>query len=648
MYLLFSQLKKYLPELTDGPKDVAAAFTKIGYMLDKFYEVEYQGNPDYLLDLEVRQNRADCFGVLGLAREISAYYNIPLVLPEFATPTYTNEREANIAVETDKGVKRVVAVEIENVEVGESPEWLKNYLNQYQINSISNLVDLTNYVMLETGHASHAFDRDLLNSGRLIWQYPVQNENFTTLDGTKLEIDSSILTISDGSKPVSLTFIGGKEVEINPNTKNIILEMAVYDGGVVRQNSRKLNIITEAGTRLEKFMDPETLPQAFDWLVSLILENCNGNIVSNKTDIYKVPTVIENITLDMNRMRQIVGVEIGNDEAETILNRLGFQTVSNLADVYTFKAAANRLDVTLEEDLIEEVIRIYGYDQVGLSNISIESTDDITPTVLRTLDSISLDLASKGYNEVRSWVLVSEEDVTQTEADTTVAIKTTNSINEEVPYLRSNILMSLRGHFVKSIKNNLSDVSFFETGKVFRLINSEYREHYSLGMLSSGVRLNEVFNDVESMVAPILASSKLTMIKASDVASIMHPSNTYNLVVDGKEIGVIGISNKFVTGTEFTFVEINIDLLNSLKSTASRSLEITQRVFDLDTNIKALNQEEAVSTIVTKLNDIRSNVYSWSLLDEFKSDVGSVYTFRISYINLSDIEAKQVHTKLFE
>ncbi len=648
MYLLFSQLKKYLPELTDGPKDVAAAFTKIGYMLDKFYEVEYQGNPDYLLDLEVRQNRADCFGVLGLAREISAYYNIPLVLPEFATPTYTNEREANIAVETEKGVKRVVAVEIENVEVGESPEWLKNYLNQYQINSISNLVDLTNYVMLETGHASHPFDRDLLNSGRLIWQYSVQNENFTTLDGTKLEIDSSILTISDGSKPVSLTFIGGKEVEINPNTKNIILEMAVYDGGVVRQNSRKLNIITEAGTRLEKFMDPETLPQAFDWLVSLILENCNGNIVSNKTDIYKVPTVIENITLDMNRMRQIVGVEIGNDEAETILNRLGFQTVSNLADVYTFKAAANRLDVTLEEDLIEEVIRIYGYDQVSLSNINIESTDDITPSVLRTLDSISLDLASKGYNEVRSWVLVSEEDVTQTEADISVAIKTTNSINEEVPYLRSNILMSLRGHFVKSIKNNLSDVSFFETGKVFRLINSEYREHYSLGMLSSGVKLNEVFNDVESMAAPILGSSKLTMIKASDVASIMHPSNTYNLVVDGKEIGVIGISNKFVTGTEFTFVEINIDLLNSLKSTASRSLEITQRVFDLDTNIKATNQEEAVSTIVTKLNDIRNNVYSWSLLDEFKSDAGSVYTFRISYINLSDVEAKQVHTKLFE
>lgn len=648
MYLLFSQLKKYLPELTDGPKEVAAAFTKIGYMLDKFYEVEYQGNPDYLLDLEVRQNRADCFGVLGLAREVSAYYNIPLVLPEFATPTYTNNREANIAVETDKGVKRVVAVEIENVEAGESPEWLKSYLNQYQINSISNLVDLTNYVMIETGHASHAFDRDLLNSGRLIWQYPVQNEDFTTLDGTKLEIDSSILTISDGSKPVSLTFIGGKEVEINPNTKNIILEMAVYDGGVVRQNSRKLNIITEAGTRLEKFMDPETLPQAFDWLVSLILENCKGNIVSSKTDIYKVPTVIENITLDMNRMRQILGVEIGNDEAETILNSLGFQTVSNLADVYTFKAAANRLDVTLEEDLIEEVIRIYGYDKVSLSNISIESTDDITPTVLRTIDSISLDLVSKGYDEVRSWVLVSEEDITQTESDVSVAIKTTNSINEEVPYLRSNILMSLRGHFVKSIKNNLGDISFFEIGKIFRLINSEYREHYSLGMISSGIKLNELFNDVESMVAPILGSSKLTMIKALNVASIMHPSNTYILVVEDKEIGVIGISNKFVTGTEFTFVEINVDLLDTLRSNESRSLEITQRVFDLDTNIKASNQEDAVSTIVTKLDEIRSNVYSWSLLDEFESGTGSIYTFRISYINLTDVEAKQVHTRLFE
>jgi phenylalanyl-tRNA synthetase beta chain len=648
MYLLFSQLKKYLPDLTDGPKEAAAGFTKIGYMLDKFYEVEYQGKPDFLLDLEVRQNRADCFGVLGLARELSAYYNIPLILPEFDAPEYTSANKASISVEADKGVKRVVAVEIEGVEIGESPAWLKEYLAHYEINSISNLVDLTNYVMIETGHASHAFDRELLDGDRLIWKYPTQNEKFTTLNGEEVEIDPSILTISDVSKAVCLTFIGGKEVEINNNTRNVILEMAVYEGGIVRQNSRKLNITTEAGSRLEKYLDPETIPQAFDWLVSLILENCGGTLASSKTDIYLEPTVIEDISLDLNKLRQIAGVGITNDEAEVILNRLGFQTVSKNADLYTFKSATNRLDVTLEEDLIEEVVRIYGYDQVPLTNISIESTDDITPRILNTIDSVSLSLASKGYNEVRSWVLVSERDINETESDINFAIKTTNSINEEVPYLRSNILMSLHGHYVKAQKNNLDNVRFFEIGKVFRLIDGAYTEHYSLGMLRDGVDLNNMFMDIQALLSPYIGTTNIEMQKKENVAKIMHPSNTYNLLVNGIQIGTMGITNKFVTDEEFTFAEINLETIDGLYNKVPSSLEITQRVYDLDVNITGTSQNEAVVVVTSKLDTVKDKVYSWELIDEFRSEAAEIYTFRISYINLTDLEAKELHSQLFE
>jgi phenylalanyl-tRNA synthetase beta chain len=648
MYLLFSQLKKYLPDLTDGPKEAAAGFTKIGYMLDKFYEVQYQGKADYLLDLEVRQNRADCFGVLGLARELSAYYNIPLVLPEYNVPEYTSAKEAGVSVEANKGVKRVVAVEIEGVEIGESPAWLKEYLSHYQINSISNLVDLTNYVMIETGHASHAFDRDLLDGDKLIWKYPNQNEMFTTLNGEEVEIDPSILTISDVAKAVCLTFIGGKEVEINKDTMNIILEMAVYEGGIVRQNSRKLNITTEAGSRLEKYLDPETIPQAFDMLVSLILENCGGNITSRKTDIYLEPTVIEDISLDLNKLRQIAGVDIPNDEAETILNRLGFQTLSKDSDTYTFKSASNRLDVTLEEDLIEEVVRIYGYDQIPLTNISIESTDDITPRILNTIDSISLNVAAKGYNEVRSWVLVSERDVNETESDVNFAIKTTNSINEEVPFLRSNILMSLHGHFVKAQKNNLVDVRFFEIGKVFRLVNGAYTEHYSLGLLRDGMSLNDMYADIQSLLSKYVGTTNIEMQKKENVAKIMHPSNTYNLLVNGIQVGVLGITNKFVSEEEFTFAEINLEVIDGLHTKVSSSMEITQRVYDLDVNITGTSQHEAVVVVTTKLETEKDNVYSWELIDEFKNEAAEIYTFRISYINLTDLEAKELHSRLFE
>ncbi len=647
MYLLFSQLKKYLPDLTDGPKEVAGAFTKIGYMLDKFYEVQYQGQTDFLLDLEVRQNRADCFGVLGLARELSAYYNIPLALPEYNVPEYTaTGRDTNIAVEADKGVKRLLAVEIEGVYVGESPAWLKEYLAQYKINSINNLVDFTNYVMLETGHASHAFDRDLLQGGKLTWKYPVQNEKFTTLNGEEVEIDPSILSIADLGRVTCLTFIGGKEVEITQNSKNIILEMAVYEGGIVRQNSRKLNIITEAGSRLEKYLDPETMPLAFDWLVSLILENCGGTIVTNKADIYLDPTNIAPISLDLNKLNQLAGIEIPHDESEIILNRLGFQTLEKHGEVYTFKSATNRLDVTLEEDLIEEVIRIYGYDQIPVKNIQIESAVDITPKILGLIDTLTVHMAANGYNEVRSWVLVSENEVQKTESDIAVAIKTTNSINEEVPYIRPNLSTSLWGHFVKGIKNNLKQVQLFEVGKVFRKVEGHYTEHYALGLLRSGVEVNSLFQDVQVLVKKTLGDVEIRLEKITG-AEIFHPSNTYAIKINGVEAGILAVTSKLLTEQEFTFAEINIQTINEMVTPFTSSMEITSRIADLDINIPANDLNQAMNIVAEKTKEIRGNVYATEFKDEYKDGEATKYTFRISYINLEDSEAKALHERVF-
>ncbi len=647
MYLLFSQLKKYLPELTDGPREAANAFTKIGYMLDKFYEVEYQGQKDYLLDLEVRQNRADCFGVLGLARELSAFYNIGLSLPDYVIPTYpVSERNAAVSVEADRGVKRLQAVELEGVTVGESPAWLKEYLERYGMNSINNLVDLSNYVMIETGHASHAFDRDLLQGEKLIWKYPVQNEKFTTLNGEEVEIDPSILIISDLTRATSLTFIGGKEVEITQNSKNIILEMAVYEGGIVRQNSRKLNIFTEAGSRLEKYLDPDTLHLAFDWLVSLILDNCGGKIVTNLTDIYLEPTKIDPITLDLNKLNALAGIEIPHNESEIILNRLGFQTVSKQGEVYTFNHAVNRLDVTMEEDLIEEVIRIYGYDRIPLQNISIESTKDITPKVLDLIDTLILHLAANGYDEVRSWVLVSENDINKTEIDPSLAVRTTNSINEEVPFIRPNLATSLWGHFVKGVKNNLKAMRFFEIGKVFRKEEGHYAEHYALGLLRNGVAVSELFQDIQILIKKTLGDVEIRLDKMKD-AEIFHPSNTYSVAVNGTHVGLLAVSNKLVTEQEFTFAEINLETINSMIKPFTSSMEITNRIADLDVNISAKNLNEAMDIVAQRTSEIRNSIYSTKFMDEYKQGDVTNYTFRVSYVNLSDAEAKELHERIF-
>lgn len=238
MKVLYSQLQRYLPDLKADPKEVSQAFTIIGYMLDKFFEVEYQGKKDYLLDLEVRQNRADCFGVMGLVRELSAYYNIEVKLPEEFNPEFNSNasEQPNIEVRATDSVKRLMAVKFGNVKIEESPAWLKDYLAFYDINSINTLVDLTNYVMIETSHPSHAFDWDLIEGGKLVWEINPIFKKMTTLDNVSVDLTPDTLLITNEVEPLAIAGVkGGKSSAIHSETKNVLLEMAVYDGGLIRR-----------------------------------------------------------------------------------------------------------------------------------------------------------------------------------------------------------------------------------------------------------------------------------------------------------------------------------------------------------------------------------------------------------------------------
>jgi phenylalanyl-tRNA synthetase beta subunit len=657
MKVLYSQLKKYLPQLTATPKEVADVFTMIGFMLDgEVKEVEYQGTKDYWMDLEVRQNRADLLGVQGLARELSAYYDIPLEIPIYDLSkhqTRNTNHESFIEVRANKAVKRVMSVKIDNLEISESPAWLKEYLALYEINSINNLVDLTNYVMLETAHASHAFDVDLMEIKQLIWEIdPSKYKKIKTLDGTEVDLIDEALVISDGKTPLSLSIIGGKDVAINSNTKNIILEMAIYDGGLIRRNSRKMKIITEASSRLEKFLDPESISRAFEMLVSLLLENCGGEISSEVVDLYLQKSERNEISVDLDKVQQIAGMDIAYDESKTYIKRLGFEIINEELNSVLVKRPVNRLDIEQEEDVFEEVIRLKGFYNIPKDKLQLQIAKDVTPSHLSLIDQITEQMRANGFDEVRSWVLVDGEKNKTANFHNYEVIQVVNSINDEVPFLRQTISVSLIDQLKTLKKNFISDVKIFEIGKVFHKKDNMFDENYAVAILDEDSHLNNLKNSVQNLLGSIgygdiLFESTQTAPKSA------HPANCYDISVFDDEsqkfvkVGIIYLSNKFEIGEEVSIAELNINKLDELKNTSHSTQEIEQKIVSLDQNIELMKGEKIEERILEFLNKINENLWSYEVIDSVENEDNVKYTVRISYMHLSNQEAKDLHKRIF-
>lgn len=652
MKVLYSELKRYLPDLKASAQEVAQAYTLIGFMIDKFHEVEFDGKKDYFLDLEVRQNRADLFGIMGLARELSAYYDIPMVVDgapidsKLDTIKVESDKKLSIEVKAKDRVKRVCAVEISDIEIGESPQWLKEYLALYEINSINNLVDITNYVMLQTAHASHVFDADLVGNN-LVWEINPDYKKFTTLNGEEIELTEDTLVISDGNRPLSLSFIGGKEDAVNPNTKRVILEVAVYDGGLVRKNSRALKIQTEAGARLEKYLDPTSIPQALHLLVSMITEICKGKLTSQVFDEYIQVTDVKEIRVDLDKVQQIAGMEISHEESKTYLKRLGFNIIGIKENIILVERPINRLDIELEEDVFEEIIRLKGFDNIPTDNLYSKIVKDVTPERIKIAERVNSILINNGYDEVRSWVLVDEQSNAEANFSGFKPIEVTNSINEEVPFLRQNLGVSLIGQLKENRKNNISPINLFEIGKVFYSENDTYKEEEYFGMIADNKSFNAFKLDVERVVRT-LGLSEVVFKQTTKTPKVAHTLSTYEVYAFGTLIGLVYQSNAEYTES-FVLAEININKIEEvlLNHKAQSTYEVGSKIVDLDVNFELASDTNLEEFILNKIKPIKENVWSYNVIDTFKLDEDTNrVTYKIAYINLSDQEAKKLHETL--
>lgn len=657
MKVLYSQLKKYLPALTADYKEIGKVFTMIGYMQDgPAIEVTYQGKTDYFIDLEVRQNRVDCLGVLGLARELSAYYNIPVEYPAYpSVEKYSNnDHRLDIHVNAKNAVKRVMAVSFSNIKIYESPAWLKEYLALYEINSINNLVDITNYVMLETAHASHVFDTDLVGE-HLVWELNEGKYNsLKTLNGIELQLAADTIVISDGKRPLSLSFIGGGDDAVNNNTKNVLLEVAIYDGGLVRKNSRQLKTLTEAGSRVEKFLDPETIPYALEMLIALITEHCGATVSSSVFDNYVQKAEEKVMTIDLDKVQQLAGVYISYEDSQTYLRRLGFEIMDVALPKIQLKKPVNRLDIEQSEDVYEEIIRMYGYANIPKDTLNQTLVTDVTPSHLKLIDTLKDIAVKNGFDEVRSWAMVDEtrnQDANYTESE---AIRVTNAINDEVPILRQTIGVSLIGQAESMAKNFIDEILICEEGKVFNKGTNNYNEYYVFGGLGTGLQIEDMRQKVEQLLRQ-LGFEQISYVNSQKIPNTAHPKSCFDIQIDVNGTkSTVGILYKTNTtkAIDASIFELFIDRLSQIaasENVTKSTQEIDQKLVALDTNITLKTEESIQDYLIKALKNNRDKIWKWEVIDTYRKDSDTIkYTVRITYMHMNDSEAKEVHGKIEE
>ena len=427
-------------------------------------ELEKSGQ-DWVLNIDVLPNRAsDCFSHIGIARECSAFLKSEIRNPKSEIKE-SKELRANdfisVEVKDKNACPRYTVRVITDVKVDSSPKWMRERLEACGLQSINNIVDITNYVMLETGQPLHAFDGEKLVGNELIVRFAREGEKITTLDEEKYELDKNMLVIADAKKPVAIAGIkGGKGSEISKSTKIVVLESANFDPQVIRGGSKTIDLKTDASLRFEHGLDPNLTQEAIEKAAALAQEIAVGKIAQGLIDFYPKKALPKKVKLDLDYVERLLGVKIPAGEIKNILKRLGLREVPT-----------RRLDINIQEDLIEEIGRIYGYDKVQ----SVFPIASLLPPN-RNLDifweNLSKDfLKEAGFTEVYNYSFVSEKDKDIFGED---LIELENPTSEEFKYLRPSLIPNFLKNVEKN-KRNFPEIKIFELGKIFRKPKVEKR-----------------------------------------------------------------------------------------------------------------------------------------------------------------------------
>ncbi|MBI1884121.1 MAG: phenylalanine--tRNA ligase subunit beta [Chlamydiae bacterium] len=508
------------------------------------------GLEDQALILNITANRGDVLSIRGAAREVAALTqtvlknvsNRPL---QEATTLF--ETIVQVCEKDFEACPRYMARVIRNVKVGPSPFWLVQKLERMGHRSINNIVDVTNWILLELGHPLHAFDLDRLAGSKIIVRKAKEGERLLAIDGSDLKLDPSMLVIADEKKPVALAGVmGGKESEVSGETQNILLECAFFDPSSVRQTSRGLNLISESSYRFERGVDPLGQPEALDEAAVLIQELAGGEVLRGVADVYPKPFVPREMAFHPQACEKLLGCSIPEAEVESLFQRLSIQTLEKKQGSWKLKIPSYRHDLTKEVDLIEEVVRLWGYDRVPQEAAQMNPAFEGEPfSGMRNFQEETRSiLRGLGLSEVINYSFLSPELLKKAFQNEN-AIPLLNPIRQDYSHLRTSLIPGLMTHLSFNENRGLLDIQIFEIGKCYF---PEREERNALGLalmgkvsgMSWGEKKDLDFFDLKGLVEGWLSSIRCKVIFRVSQAPGFHPGRCAQAVVEGHPIGVIG------------------------------------------------------------------------------------------------------------
>ena len=533
--------------------------------------IKYLELDDEVIDFELTANRADLLSMLGLAYESAVITGEKVVLPPTDYKEVKESVSDNLELRVNTpNVYTFLVKRVNDIKIEASPLFMKNRLMACGIRSINNVVDISNYVMLETGQPLHFYDADKL--GKVIESRNAKNnENLITLDNEDRVLCDEDIIITNGESPIGLAGVmGGLDTEIDENTKNVVIECAIFNPSNIRKTSKKL-LRSEASIRYEKGLDVNRCYFAIERACHLLSKYASGKVLSGMLEYNTLDRNDKVIEITLDKINSVLGYNLTTKEVEGVFKKLGF-IVESKKDTLKVTVPTRRTDISIVEDLIEEVSRVYGVDNINSTLPVFESTPSIHDYKDRVIRDI---LVGLGLNEVITYSLINVDDVFKFTNDEFGLIKVLDPLSEDRVVLRHSIVSSLLEVYKYNKARNIKDLSIFEISKCFSSINGEYIEEKKLAFLLSGVYTEGLKKEsydfysakgvVEDLLDKLGYRGRYDFVIKTPIEE-MHPTKSVYINVNGKIVGMFGQVHPNICKDEVYVMEINLDELLSNKT----------------------------------------------------------------------------------
>ncbi|MEG1141677.1 MAG: phenylalanine--tRNA ligase subunit beta, partial [Clostridia bacterium] len=622
------------------------------------------GVNDALIEFEITSNRPDCRSIIGIAREAAITLGSEFKYPQIKVNESNEAINFGIKIETNL-CNRYCGRVVKDVKIGPSPYWMQRRLIEAGMRPVNNIVDITNYVMIELGQPLHAFDLEDVKTNNMVIKTALEGEKFTTLDGVERTLTSNMIVVGNGEKTLDLAGVmGGENSEIKNTTTSIFLEGANFAKESIRSTSKKLGLRTEASSKFEKGIDANLALEGINRAAQLIEELGCGTVLKGTIDKYPNKQEVQKLTVNPQRINALLGVNVSMDQFLNILKSLEFKCNLISSDKLELEVPSFRLDISEDADILEEIARIYGYENIPSADLEGNATAGVKTNIQKFTDKVKLSAVSAGLNEILTYSFVSPRGVDKInlaqDDDKRNFVKIINPLGEETSAMRTTLIPNMLDVISTNISHKVESVKAFECGNTFTPQDGLPVETKKLciGMYGKDVDFFVLKGVIETILNNV--GLKDYEIEPETTNTTFHPGRCAKIVYNNIYIGTFGelhpnVDENYNLGQRVYIAEINSDLVfencsgvkiyKPLPKYPSSSRDIALIVKDevFVKQIEDIIKSNSCGLVESyKLFD----VYKGSQIEEGYKSIAYSLIYRSSEKTLTDEDVAKVHDKI--